>query len=216
MGRRVLVIDGHPDPERARFVHALARTYGEGVRAAGGEARVLRICDLPVRFLRNAAAFQTPPEEAEILAVREDIAWAEHIAVFFPLWLGSAPALMRAFFEQVARGAFITEAAERGWTAKLTGKSGRIVVTMGMPAAFYRLWFGGHGVESWRRSILGFAGVKPIRVTLFGGVGAPPAARYADMLATARRLGARDGEGRRDRAPENERAGPKARPQILS
>jgi hypothetical protein len=44
------------------------------------------------------------------------------------------------------------------------------VVTMGMPSVFYRLWFLSHGIAGMRRSILRFAGISPVRETLFGMV----------------------------------------------
>ena len=34
------------------------------------------------------------------------IASAEHIVIFFPLWLGTMPALLKAFLEQVLRPGF--------------------------------------------------------------------------------------------------------------
>ena len=52
----------------------------------------------------------------------------------------------------------------------LGGKSARIVVTMGMPSLFYRLYYRSHSVRSLARNILGFVGVKPVRVSLIGNV----------------------------------------------
>ena len=50
----------------------------------------------------------------------------------------------------------------------LAGRSARIVVTMGMPAMLYRWYFGAYGVRSFERSMLSFAGIKPIRENLYG------------------------------------------------
>jgi hypothetical protein len=38
-----------------------------------------------------------------------------------------------------------------------------IVVTMGMPPLMYRWFFGAYGVRGFERSMLSFAGIKPIR-----------------------------------------------------
>ena len=46
----------------------------------------------------------------------------------------------------------------------------RLVVTMGMPAAAYRLLMGSHGVKGFESGILGIAGIGPIRDTLYGNV----------------------------------------------
>jgi putative NADPH-quinone reductase len=54
--------------------------------------------------------------------------------------------------------------------ALLTGRSGRLVATMGMPALVYRWYFRAHGVRGLERSVLRFAGVKPVRETLLGMV----------------------------------------------
>ena len=50
----------------------------------------------------------------------------------------------------------------------LAGRSARIVVTMGMPVLLYRWYFGASGLRSFERSMLGFAGIKPIRESLSG------------------------------------------------
>ena len=52
----------------------------------------------------------------------------------------------------------------------LTGKSARIVVTMGMPAFAYRWFFLAHSLKSLERNILGFCGISPIRSTLIGSI----------------------------------------------
>jgi len=61
-----------------------------------------------------------------------------------------------------------TNADGRSWTRLLKGKSARIIVTMGMPALMYRIFFGSHGLKSLERSILAFAGISPIGASLIG------------------------------------------------
>jgi putative NADPH-quinone reductase len=46
--------------------------------------------------------------------------------------------------------------------------SARIVVTMGMPVVLYRWYFGAFGLRGFERSMLNFAGIKPIRESLYG------------------------------------------------
>jgi putative NADPH-quinone reductase len=111
--------------------------------------------------------------------------------IIYPLWLGTMPALVKAFFEQVARGEFMMGHSEKGWPVpKLQGRSARVVVTMGMPAAAYKLMYGAHGVRGFESSILGIAGIGPIRETLLGGVGGSPK-QITKWLAKMTDLGAR-------------------------
>lgn len=186
---KILVIDGHPDPNPT-LGHALAEAYAHGARTSGHEVRLLRLTDLHLTFLRSSADFATASKESGLIAAREDIAWAQHIAIIFPLWLGGAPALVHAFLEHAARALFFAEVDQKGWRPKLKGRSARIIVTMGMPAPLYRLVFGGFGVRALARSVLGFAGIGPVRTTLLGGAGGreTPHARW---IENARELGRR-------------------------
>lgn len=111
----------------------------------------------------------------------------------FPLWLGTMPALLKGFLEQVMRPgiAFAYPSANENGFAKtlLKGRSARIVVTMGMPAVFYRLWYLGRGVAGMRRNILNFVGIGPVRETLFGMVGKAGNDRRKSWIEKIRRLG---------------------------
>jgi putative NADPH-quinone reductase len=89
--------------------------------------------------------------------------------ILYPLWLGAMPALLKAFLEQVLWPGLAFEYGSRGMPKKLlTGKSARIIVTMGMPAFVYRWYFRDHSFKSLARNILGFVGIGPIRASLIG------------------------------------------------
>jgi len=189
MPRKILVIDGHPDPDRGRLCHALAEAYTEGALDAGDETRLITIAEMEIAFLRTAAEFAAAPLSPAIISARQDIEWADHVVLVFPLWLGGAPALLRAFLEQVARGAFFADTDGKGIRQKLKRKSARLIVTMGMPALVYRLIFQAHGVKNIMEGVLGFAGFRPVRMTLFGAVEAAGKAVQRARLAQVRELG---------------------------
>lgn len=52
----------------------------------------------------------------------------------------------------------------------LKGRSARLIVTMGMPAFFYRLYYRAHSLKSLKRNILEFCGIAPVRASLVGTV----------------------------------------------
>jgi len=61
---------------------------------------------------------------------------------------------------------------------------------MGMPSLFYQLYYRSHSVRSLARNILGFVGIKPVRVSLIGNVEGDPKARtrrIKELLTVARR-----------------------------
>ena len=107
---------------------------------------------------------------AALQPAQDSILWAEHIVLFFPLWLGGMPAVARGFLEQVLRPGFaLARPAQGHMGAKLlTGRSARIVVTMGMPALVYRWYFRAHSLKALERNILGFVGIAPVHETLVG------------------------------------------------
>lgn len=170
MTKRIAILDAHPDPDRARFVHALADAYAEGAAGAGHEVRRIELAKLDVPLLRTRADWETGTPAPDIAAAQETIAWAQHLAILYPLWLGDVPALLKAFLEQVASPGFAIGQGKTGPKPLLKGRSAHIVVTMGMPWFVYRLYFGAHSLKSLRRNILNFAGIRPVHESVIGMV----------------------------------------------
>jgi putative NADPH-quinone reductase len=189
--RRIAIIDGHPDPDGARFVHALAGAYEAGARDAGHDVRRMLVAEIDFPLIRTAAQHRTGQPSPAVLACQDNLAWAQHWVILFPLWMGSMPALLKGFFEQVGRPGFAyADDGGRGLPRKLlTGRSARVVVTMGMPALVYRWYYRAHGLKALERNILGFIGISPVRSTVIGRVEAAPAATRTRWLQQLRRYG---------------------------
>lgn len=193
MGKRIVIIQGHPDPGGGRYGHALASAYTEGAAGAGHEVEILPVAELEFPLLRTKQEFDggSPPEV--ILRCQEAIRAADHLVIIHPLWLGSMPALLKGFLEQVFRPGFAFAKPEkpgRIGPKLLKGKSARVVVTMGMPGFAYRWFYGAHAVKSLERNILAFTGFRPIHRTLIGMVEARDDTGRKKRLAEMRRLGA--------------------------
>ncbi len=189
--RRVLLIQGHPDPKGGHLGQALAQAYADGATAAGHPLRRVDVAQLDFPLLRSAEEFEHGPLPPALKPVQNDIDWAQHLVVFFPLWLGDMPALLKAFLEQVARPGFAFRDDGNGGFGKkgLTGRSARVVVTMGMPALLYRYYFRAHSVKSLQRNVLGFVGIAPVRETLIGMVDRMQPQERERWLDKLRRLG---------------------------
>ena len=170
MGKRILLVQGHPDSGQPHFNHALADAYARGAGGAGHDSERIEIALKPVQRALHRA---------------------EHVVIFFPLWLGGMPALLKGVFEQVARPGFaLSLPDEHGRQAKLLGgRSARVVVTMGMPALVYRWYFRAHSVKALERNILGFVGFAPVRETLIGSVESMDDADRQKWLARLAALG---------------------------
>jgi putative NADPH-quinone reductase len=169
--KNILIVDGHPDSAPEHFVHALAGQYASAAESAGHLVQIVRLSDLKFPWLRNADEFARQPL-GMIGAQQQHLSWADHLVIIYPLWLGSMPALLKAYLEQVMRPGFAFAYGKKNGLPRklLAGKTARIVVTMGMPSLFYRLYYRSHSVRSLVRNILGFVGFKPVRVSLIGNV----------------------------------------------
>ena len=193
--RRILILQGHPDSAGRRFCHALAERYRAGAQASGREVRTIDIAQLDFPLLRSKAEWDGGALPPALAAAQQDIVWAEHLVIVFPLWLGDMPALLKGFLEQVLRPGFAFGTAAQGGLGKklLVGRSARIVVTMGMPAFVYRWYFGAHSVRLLERNILRFVGFGPVKRSVIGHVEAKNPRRrerWLETLAALGRLGA--------------------------
>ena len=192
MARRIAIIQGHPDVQGNHFGHALADAYAAGGGQAGHEIKTLVLATLDFSLLRSKEDWESATPSEAIRQAQGVIEWADHLLIVYPLWLGSMPAILKAFFEQVFRPGFAIAKSGSGksWKKLLSGKSARIVVTMGMPGFVYRWYFRAHSVKSLKRNVLGFCGIGPIRQSIIGMVETPDGAPRKKWLAEMRKLGA--------------------------
>ncbi|MDO8909784.1 MAG: NAD(P)H-dependent oxidoreductase [Pseudohongiella sp.] len=170
MSKRILLIQGHPDVAAPHLNHALADAYANGAKAAGHEVRIVNVSALDFPMLRSQQDWEHGEVPPTLKDAQDDILWAEHLVVFFPLWLGGMPAVLRAFLEQVLRPGFAFNYSKSNpmGVKGLKGRSARVVVTMGMPSLFYKWFFRAHSLKALKRNILGFVGIAPIRQTVIG------------------------------------------------
>jgi putative NADPH-quinone reductase len=195
MPKTIAIIQGHPDPKGQHFGHALADAYAQAARKTGHEVTLIDVSRLEFPLLRTKDDFERGVVPAAIQTAQAVVQQAQHLVIFYPLWLGGMPALLKGFFEQLFRPDFISGDSQllTSRPRRLTGKSARIVVTMGMPAWVYRWYFGAHSLKSLERNILKFCGVGPVRETLIGLVESPSPKRRAKWLEAMRQLGGKAG-----------------------
>jgi putative NADPH-quinone reductase len=186
-----LIIQGHPDPAGGHLCHAMASAYAEGAQAVGHSVEIVSVatCEFPI--LQTKEDFESGETPAALASARDLLLAADHVVIIFPLWLGTMPALLKAFLEQLIRPgvAFAYTTSGRAHP-KLKGKSALVVVTMGMPAWLYRIYFRAHGVKALTRGILSFVGVAPLQTLYFGGAEITSRANWERRLVAIRDRGA--------------------------
>lgn len=191
MSRKITIIQGHPDPDTSHYGYALAAAYADGARGAGHDVREIVVGPMEFPFLSRRDEFygENVAPLPVVAPAQADIFWADHIVIFFPLWYGGMPAKTKGFIEQV----FVGSPADNfeAFTHLLKGKSGRIVVTMGMPAQVFRWYFGAAGVRTLEQGILRLMGMGPIRESLIGQIDNLKPEQRERWLSAMRSLGSR-------------------------
>lgn len=188
MARRIVVINGHPDPRPERYAAALCGAYVRGASQAGHQIRRIDVGGLDFALLRSQDDFMCGEPPAAITEAQAAIRWADHLVIIFPLWLGSTPAVLKGFLEQVFRYGFALNPPGQPMKGLLKGRSARVVITMGMPTPIFLWLFRSAGLRSLERGLLWICGFAPVRHTILGGVEGPPA-RREQWLAEVRELG---------------------------
>ncbi len=191
MSSNIMIVQGHPDPAGEHFCHGLEQAYREGAEAAGHEVRGVNVARLSFPMLsRREDWYGELPESLQ--ESRQMLEAANLLVLIYPLWLGTMPAILKAYIEQLFRPGIALQDSEsdQDWPRQLlAGKRCRIVVTMGMPARIYRWVYRAHSLRSLERNILKFCGIKPVRESLFGMVEAVSDSKRQQWLAQMRELG---------------------------
>ena len=191
MPKKILVILGQP--QRHSYGGALMQAYVDGARAAGADVKELYLGE--IKFTACASTtLQNPVElEPDLRDAQAAIKWADHLVFVYPIWWGTIPALLKGFIERVFQPGFAVNFREKSplWDKLLTGRSARLIVSLNTPPWIYRWYFGRPGHNTMKKTILGFCGVKPVRITEIGPIRGSNEAKRKKWLQQARALGAR-------------------------
>lgn len=188
MGKRILVINGHPDPRPERFCAALCDAYAQGCTSQGLAVDRLAVGMLTFLPPESGAVAQRPSPEIEQAV--EKIRNADRLAIVFPYWLDGPPGILRELFEIYARSL---------WTGDVLRpkdidyeKGARVFVTMDMPSFIQRPNYRPGDASAPASSGMSLPGVRPFQATFIGSIQTLSPAQRNDWLQKARLLGSQD------------------------
>ena len=157
--RRVVIVNGHPDPAPDRFCAALCESYAAGARAGGLAVTRLNVADSDSETsLRDARS-------------------ANRIVIVYPLWLDRPPVSVTSFFEKAA--AMPERPRQRA----------RVIVTMDMPAFMHRALLAREDVPVRFAGAIALPGLPHAETILIGTVASMTAAQRAQWLSVVRDMG---------------------------
>ena len=190
--KKILVIQGHPDNES--FNQALFDRYVQEMRKTGNQIKLIELGKL--EFNPNLAfGYRKRTElEPDLIEAQKKLKWAEHIVLFFPLWWGSMPALLKGFFDRVLLPGFAFTKKDNSiqWTKHMKGRSARMIVTMDQPPIYFRLAFSRPAYHSVKQMTFRFIGIHKVRYTPIGTVRSSSESKRKLWLERMQKLAKKD------------------------
>jgi NAD(P)H dehydrogenase (quinone) len=187
--KNILIINGHPDKES--FCFALAESYKMGADKANTNVKLVHLIDLKFNPILTFGYRKISELEPDLLAVQKDILWADHFVFVYPNWWATFPALLKGFIDRVFVPSFAFKYLENSpfWDKLLSGKTARLIVTMDTPKWYYWLINRSAGHNAMKIGVLGFCGIKPVRITVFSGIKSSNESKREKWLKEAEILG---------------------------
>jgi len=163
--KKVLVINGHPDPES--YNAALTAAYMKGLEITGADYELINLYDLNFNPNLKYGYRLISELEPDLNKAIEQIKEADHIVWFFPMWWYGYPALMKGFVDRIfLPGLFFKYQNGKSFPDKLLkGKTGRIVITADTVRWYDRWFMKSPAIQQFKKGTLQFVGISPVKVT---------------------------------------------------
>jgi NAD(P)H dehydrogenase (quinone) len=186
---KILIINGNPD--NRSFCAALAESYKTGAQKKGHEAKLVHLSNLKFDPILKYGYKQIQDLEPDLVTIREDITNSDHLCFVFPTWWSTYPALFKGFIDRVFLPGFGFKFKKGSPLPEkyFKGKSARLLITMDGPAFFYKYFLSKPGINSIKKGLLEFCGVKPVKYTIFSSIKSTDEPKRKKMLSEAEKLG---------------------------
>jgi len=191
MKKNILVIQGNPDANS--FCGSLAKAYIDSARLSGSEVRELQLAQLKFDPILWHGYNKIQKLEPDLVKAQELIRWSKHIVFVYPNWWGAMPALMKGFFDRVFLPGFAFKYREGSpfWDKLLSGRTAQLMVTMDTPPWYYRWIYHRPGHNEMKRTILGFCGIKVVKISEFAPIKGSRQQKREKWIALAKDLGSK-------------------------
>ena len=150
VGRHVVVLC-HPDPHS--FNHGVADAYCAAVRAKGQEIIFRDLYAMGFDPVLKASERPTIPgfkRSPDVEAELDTIGGSDVFVLVYPIWFGSAPAMMKGYVERVLGAGVDPQAIQKRESSELLGGKRLLSITT---SAAKTLWLDEQGQESALRDV---------------------------------------------------------------
>ncbi|MEZ5947321.1 MAG: NAD(P)H-dependent oxidoreductase [Hyphomonas sp.] len=182
MAARIFLFVGHP--RTTSLSHGMADAYQRGAERAGAEIRRMHLSDMAFDPDLTEGYHSRKTLEPCLEEWRENTLWAGHLVWAYPQWWGGMPAKMKGVIDRSFLPGFAMRYHDKGpwWDRLLAGRSADILMTSDAPPLWDALTYHRAAKNQVERTVLNFAGVKPVRTLQFGTIKGAPEARISKWL----------------------------------
>jgi putative NADPH-quinone reductase len=180
---------GHP--RETSLSHGMADAYEAGAREQGAVIRRMHLRDMSFDPDLEEGYHSRKDLEPCLNEWRENILWADHLCWVYPIWWGGMPAKMKGVIDRAFLPGFAMQYHDDKifWDRLLKGRSADVLLTADSPAWYDGLTNARAAKNQVRRTVLGFAGIKPVKVLQVGTVKTAKPAKIQNWLDQAKARG---------------------------
>jgi len=187
--KKILIIQGNPD--KTSFCDALAESYKEGALRANADVKEIHVRDIEFDPFLTVGYKKEVELEQGLIDSQHLIKWADHLVFVYPTWWGTMPTLLKGFIDKVFLPGFAFRYRKDSvwWDKLLKGKSARLIVTMDTPPWYFKWVYGRPGHNAMKKTILGFCGIKPVKISSIGPIKHSKESKRKTWLNNVQELG---------------------------
>ncbi|KRD61436.1 NADPH-quinone reductase [Flavobacterium sp. Root935] len=166
--KKILIINGHPNPDSFNF--GIAESYKNGAESSGAVIETITIASLDFNPNLKFGYQKRTELEPDLLESWDKIKRADHLVWIHPVWWGGLPAITKGFIDRLFLPGMAFQYRENSvwWDKLLKGKTAHIITTLDQPSWYYRFVYGRPSVNQLKKSTLEFCGIKPVKVSYIG------------------------------------------------
>ena len=170
MSKNIAVILGSTD--EGSFCASIANEYIKAAERAGHSIKYFKLGEIEFDPILRNGYKKRQELEPGLAEIQKAILWANHIVLVYPIWWGSLPAILKGMFDRVFLPGYAFKYRENSqlWDKLLKGRSAHAITTMDTPPWYFKLVYCSPAHHQLRRTILGFSGINPVKITSFGPV----------------------------------------------
>lgn len=171
----VLVGDPNNEQEHKSLSTLLADEYVRGAKEAGHEIKYTHLADVQFDPILHKGYRVIQELEPGLKEIQDNMKWADHIVILFPVWWASMPSILKSLFDRIWMPGFAFHFKKKGlkrtdhWICELEGRTASLIYNSGTSKWMILRKFGNPSTVL-KKAILGFAGIDTINTTWFGHV----------------------------------------------